>query len=60
MTVSETKKKYNAAWDKANMTRILVKVKNDFAAKIKERAAELGKPVNRYIVDLIKEDLGEF
>lgn len=59
MTVSERKKKYNAEWDKAHMTRILVKVKNDFAARIKERAAELGKPVNRYIVDLIKDDLGE-
>ena len=59
MTVSESKKKSNAAWDKANMERITIKYRKGMTDRIKERAAELDKPVNRYIVDLIKQDLGE-
>ena len=60
MTVSESKKKSNAAWDKANMERITIKYRKGMTDRIKERAAELDKPVNRYIVDLIKDDLGDF
>jgi DNA polymerase III delta subunit len=59
MTVSETKKKYNKAWDDANMQKYTIKVKNDLGDAIRSRAAELGKPISRYSVDLIKEDLGE-
>ena len=57
MTVSESKKKSNAAWDKANMERLTIKYRKGLTAEIKARAAELGKPVNRYIVDLIRQDM---
>ena len=57
MTVSEKKKISNRRWDKANVKRISLCVKKEFAATIAERAAELGKPVNRYIVDLIRQDI---
>lgn len=60
MTVSEKKKISNRRWDRDNVKRISLCVKKEFAATIAERAAELGKPVNRYIVDLIKDDLGDF
>ena len=57
MAVSENKKKSNAAWDKANMERLTIKYRKGLTAEIKARAAELGKPVNRYIVDLIRQDI---
>lgn len=57
MAVSESKKKSNAAWDKEHMERLTIKYQKGMTADIKARAAALSKPVNRYIVDLIKEDL---
>lgn len=57
MAVSESKKKSNAAWDRENMERLTIKYRKGMTADIKERAAALNKPVNRYIVDLIREDL---
>ena len=57
MAVSENKKKSNAARDKANTERLTTKYRKGLTARIKERAAELGKPVNRYIVDLIRQDM---
>ena len=57
MTVSEAKKNSNRRWDEKNIKRISLCVKKEFAATIAERAAELGKPVNRYIVDLIRQDI---
>ena len=57
MTVSEAKKNSNRRRDKDNIKRISLCVKKEFAATIAERAAELGKPVNRYIVDLIRQDI---
>ena len=57
MTVSEKKKISNRRWDKDNVKRISLCVKKDYAATIERRAAELGKPVNRYIVDLIRQDI---
>ena len=57
MTVSEAKKNSNRRWDEKNIKRISLCVKKEFAATIAERAAELGKPVNRYIVDLIRQDM---
>ena len=59
MTVSEKKKISNRRWDKDNVKRISLCVKKEFAAIIAGRAAELDKPVNRYIIDLIKKDIGE-
>ena len=57
MTVSEKKKISNRRWDKDNVKRISLCVKKEYAATIERRAAELGKPVNRYIVDLIRQDI---
>ena len=57
MTVSEAKKNSNRRWDEKNIKRISLCVKKEYAATIAERAAELGKPVNRYIVDLIRQDI---
>lgn len=57
MTVSEAKKNSNRRWDEKNIKRISLCVKKDYAATIERRAAELGKPVNRYIVDLIRQDI---
>ena len=57
MTVSESKKKSNAARDKANMERVTPKYRKGPTAESKARAADLGKPVNRYIVDLIRQDI---
>lgn len=59
MTVSEKKKKYNKEWDDANMQKYTIKVKNDLGDAIRRRAAEQNKPISRYIVDLVKADLGE-
>lgn len=60
MTVSEKKKKYNKEWDDANMQKFTIKVKNGLGDAIRDRAIEQGKPISRYIVDLIRDDLGEF
>lgn len=60
MVVSEWKKNYNKEYDKEHIKRFSLCMKQELYDRIKERAAELGKPVNRYIVDLIKDDLGEF
>ena len=57
MAVSENKKKSNAKWDAENMERLTIKYRKGLTAEIKARAAELGKPVNRYIVDLIRQDM---
>lgn len=57
MTVSEKKKISNRRWDRDNVKRISLCVKKEFAATIAGRAAELGKPVNKYIVDLIRQDM---
>ena len=57
MAVSENKKKSNAKWDAEHMERLTLKYRKGMTAEIKARAAELGKPVNRYIVDLIRQDI---
>ena len=57
MAVSENKKKSNAKRDAENMERLTLKYRQGLTAEIKARAAELGKPVNRYIVDLIRQDI---
>ena len=57
MAVSKKKKKSNAKWDAENMERLTLKYRKGLTAEIKARAAELGKPVNRYIVDLIRQDI---
>ena len=57
MAVSENKKKSNAKWDAENMERLTLKYRKGMTAEIKARAADLGKPVNRYIVDLIRQDI---
>ena len=57
MPVSESKKKSNANCDAENMERLTLKYRKGLTAEIKARAAELGKPVNRYIVDLIRQDM---
>lgn len=59
MTLSEKKKISNANWDRDNIERLSLVLRKPLKSKIKERAAELDKPVNRYIVDLIKDDLGD-
>lgn len=59
MTVSEKKKKYNKEWDRDNMQKFTIKVKNGLGDAIRNRATEQGKPISRYIVDLIKADLGD-
>lgn len=59
MVVSEWKKNYNKEYDREHIKRFSLCMKQELYDRIKERAAELGKPVNRYIVDLIKADLGE-
>lgn len=59
MTLSEKKKISNANWDRDNIERLSLVLRKPLKSKIKERAAELSKPVNRYIVDLIKQDLGD-
>ena len=39
------------------MERLTIKYRKGLTAEIKARAADLGKPVNRYIVDLIRQDI---
>ena len=60
MVVSEWKKNYNKEYDREHIKRFSLCMKQELYERVKERAAELGKPVNRYIVDLIKKDLGDF
>ena len=57
MTVSEAKKNSNRRWEEKNIKRGSPGAKKDYAAAVGRRAAELGKPVNRYIVDLIRQDM---
>ena len=57
MAVSQRKKDYNREYDKAKMTRIVIKTMNDKADAIKASAAELGKSTTRYILDLVSADL---
>lgn len=57
MPVSDAKKRSNRRWDAENVKRISLCVKLDYAGAIAARAEALGKPVNRYILDLVRADM---
>lgn len=48
-TLSESRKKANAKWDKDNMTIVACKVRKDYAERIKAAAARNGETVNAII-----------
>ena len=57
MAISEWKKNYNKEYDREHIKRFSLCMKQEMYDRIRGRAAELGKPVNRYIVDLIRQDM---
>lgn len=42
MPISEAKKKSNAKWDKENMTNLAIRLRKEYAAKVKAAAARAG------------------
>ena len=55
--VSEARRKSIDNWQRANMVRRTIKYKAELDGQIKARAVDLGKPVNKYILDLIRVDI---
>ena len=51
------KQKYDEAYKKAHYEEIKIRVKIPYKEIIKDRATDLKKSVNAYIVDLIMKDL---
>ena len=54
---SEAQKRATTKWNKENLERIYLTVHKGVKGKIQARAEELGKSVNKYIEDLILQDL---
>lgn len=50
-------KNYIKLYDKANYGKFTVRVKKPYDDIVRDRAKDLEKSVNEYIVDLIMEDL---
>lgn len=51
------KQKYDSEYCKSHYYQILVRLKKEYENLIKDKAKDLNKSVNEYIVDLILEDL---
>lgn len=51
------KQKYDNEYCKSHYYQTLVRIKKEYEALIKDRAKDLEKSVNEYIVNLIMEDL---
>jgi len=51
------KQKYDRAYEKEHYDKILLRLPKDYKDIIKDRATDLKKSVNSYIVDLIMKDL---
>ena len=52
-----SKQKYDEAYKKEHYQEIKIRVKIPYKEVIKDRATDLKKSVNSYIVDLIMQDL---
>ncbi len=57
MALSEARRRANDKWDKANMSILSCKVKNEYAERVKEIASAKGLSVNAYIKALIDKDM---
>lgn len=55
--MNNKQKQYKNEWEKANYDKVLLRLKKPYKDIIKDRAKDLEKSVNEYIVDLIMEDL---
>lgn len=51
------KQKYDMEYRKNNYKQFTISVKKEYGDIIKDRAKDLDKSVNQYIVDLIMDDL---
>ena len=51
------KQKYNTEYNREHYAKITINIKKDYKDIIKDRATDLKKSVNSYIVDLIMKDL---
>lgn len=55
MSLSESKKKANTKWNKANLDRIQLVAKKGTKEKIRELATSNGESVNAYILNSVKK-----
>lgn len=53
------KQKYDIEYDKSHYWLPKIRIKKEFEELIKDRAKDLDKSVNKYIIDLIMEDLNK-
>ena len=51
------KQKYNTEYNREHYAKITINIKKDYKDIIKDRATDLKKSVNSYIIDLIMKDL---
>lgn len=56
MTYSEAQNRASQKYHKANLEQINISVKKGKKQEYKEKAARKGKPLSRYICDLIEND----
>lgn len=59
MTVSESRRKANAKWDKANMTTIGCRVRRDVAERFKQECLNRGTTINEVFCNVVKEYLAD-
>lgn len=59
MPISDAKKRSNAKYDRAHMTNLSCRVRKEYAAKVKEKAAEKGTNVNAILLKAIKNFMEE-
>lgn len=57
--MAKTRKEINAEWDAKNLKRFTLSMKADIYERIKEEAEKEGKPVNRYIMDIVRDRMEE-
>lgn len=56
--MAKTRKEINAEWDAKNLKRFTLSMKADIYERIKAEAGKAGKPVNRYIMDIVRDHIG--
>ncbi len=59
MALSESRKKANAKWDKANMTTLGCKIRREQATAFKAYCENQGKTSNTVLKDYVLECIGE-
>ncbi|MBQ7090355.1 MAG: hypothetical protein IJN82_04480 [Clostridia bacterium] len=55
--MAKTRKETNAEWDAKNLKRFSISMKMELYEKVKRAAENDGKPINRYIMDIVKNHI---